>query len=73
MENKFSRNFISLLTCFLLLSCSNNQINNDTNVVNSSLSQSNNNTKHREETKIATDVAHQKQKPILEKDNLIQK
>ena len=72
MENKFSRNFISLLTCFFLMSCSNSQNNNDINVVNSSLNQSNNNTKHREETKIATDVAHQKQKPILEKDNLIQ-
>ena len=78
MENKLLCNVIRLLTCCFLMSCSNNQKNNEINIVNNrlinnSLYQSNNNTKQLEEKKLASDVSNQKQKQILEKDNLIQK
>ena len=73
MENKLILNVIWLLACLFLISCLNNQNNNEINSVNSSLYKSHNNTKHIEETKIATDDTNQKQKQTLEKDNLIQK
>ena len=73
MENKLILNVIWLLTCLFLISCLNNQNNNEINSVNTSLYKSHNNTKHIEETKIATDDTNQKQKQTLENDNLIQK
>ena len=73
MENKLILNVIWLLACLFLISCLNNQNNNEINSVNSSLYKSHNNTKHIEEKKIATDDTNQKQKQTLENDNLIQK